>query len=122
MTDLLRQPGFPGTKANFVADMTSVTESSGRNYLFYRLHPCTSRPLLNAQMGADQRHNSELYFAFFFGNFVVLRGHRLLPQRLRFKDYKAFMRTAYGLYLATTALGVWTYISWFVTTSKPPVF
>jgi hypothetical protein len=61
-------------------------------------------------------------FAFIFGNFVVLRGHKLVPQALRFNNYKLFMRTAYGLYLFTTALGVWTYYTWFVTTSKPPVF
>ncbi len=60
--------------------------------------------------------------AFFFGIFVVLRGHNLVPQVLRFSHYKLFMRTAYGLYMVATALGVWTYWTWFVTTAKPPVF
>lgn len=60
--------------------------------------------------------------AFLFGNFVVLRGHNLMPQKLRFNNYKPFMRTAYGLYLATTCLGLWTYFTWFVTTAKPPVY
>ena len=62
------------------------------------------------------------FFAFTFGNFVVLRGHKLVPKRLRFNNYKPFMRTAYTLYMLTTALGVWTYITWFVTVSKPPLF
>ena len=57
-----------------------------------------------------------------FGNFVVLRGHKLVPQRLRFNNYVPFMRMAYGLYLATTLLGVYTYYTWFVSTSKPPLF
>ncbi|MEK6220905.1 MAG: DUF420 domain-containing protein [Chloroflexota bacterium] len=62
------------------------------------------------------------FFAFVFGNFVVLRGHGLVPKALQFNKYKPFMRTAYFLYLATTLLGVWVYVTWFVTVSKPPVF
>lgn len=62
------------------------------------------------------------FFAFFFGNFVVLRGHKLMPQKLRFNNYKPFMRTAYTLYMVTTALGVWTYYTWFVTVANTPAF
>jgi len=61
-------------------------------------------------------------FAFVIGNFVVLRGHKLVPKRLRFNDYKLFMRTAYGLYFLTTVLGVGTYWYWFVSSSQTPVF
>lgn len=60
--------------------------------------------------------------AFPFGALVVLRGHRLVPARLRFTNYKLFMRTAYGLYLAAIALGILTYIVWFVTNPAPPTF
>ena len=67
-------------------------------------------------------HASVGFFAFFLGNFVVLRGHKLVPKRLRFNNYKLFMRTAYSLYLLTTVLGVGTYWYWFVGSSKPPVF
>lgn len=67
-------------------------------------------------------HATVGFFAFFLGNFVVLRGHQLVPTRLRFNDYKLFMRTAYGLYMLTTILGVWTYWTWFVTGSNPPIF
>ncbi|MQC27445.1 MAG: hypothetical protein DWG76_08400 [Chloroflexi bacterium] len=62
------------------------------------------------------------FLAFILGNFVVLRGHRLVPRKLQFNNYKLFMRTAYGLYLVTTLLGISTYYTWFVATSKPPVF
>lgn len=61
-------------------------------------------------------------FAFIFGNFVVLRGHKLVPKFLRFENYKPYMRVAYTLYLVTTLLGVWTYLTWFVTTAIPPTF
>ena len=72
--------------------------------------------------GVTSVHAVVGFFAFFFGNFVVLRGHKLVPPRLRFNNYVPFMRTAYGLYLVTTLLGVYTYYTWFVSTSNPPVF
>ncbi|HEY4718772.1 MAG TPA: DUF420 domain-containing protein [Anaerolineales bacterium] len=60
--------------------------------------------------------------AFVLGNFVVLRGHKLVPNSLRFQNYKLFMRTAYSLYLVTTLLGISVYFTWFVLTAKPPTF
>jgi hypothetical protein len=59
-------------------------------------------------------------FAFVLGNFVVLRGHKLVPKALQFNNYKLFMRTAYGLYLATTLLGLWLYYTWYVVIEKTP--
>ena len=44
------------------------------------------------------------------GVFVALRGHELVPKALRFSDYKAFMRTAYVVYMAGTVLGVILYL------------
>ncbi len=67
-------------------------------------------------------HATVGFFAFVFGNYVVLRGHNLVPQALRFNKYKPYMRTAYGLYILSTLLGVWVYVTWFVTVSNPPVF
>ncbi len=60
--------------------------------------------------------------AFLLGNFVVLRGHKLVPKFLRFNNYKLFMRTAYALYLTTTALGVALYYTWYVIIPNPPIF
>jgi uncharacterized membrane protein YozB (DUF420 family) len=48
--------------------------------------------------------------AMIFGLFVVLRGNNLVPARLRFKNYKPYMRWAYGLYLAATLIGVAVYL------------
>jgi len=49
------------------------------------------------------------------GIFVVLRANKLLvPMRLRFKNYKRFMRTSYGLYMAATLLGMVVYLEVYV--------
>jgi uncharacterized membrane protein YozB (DUF420 family) len=47
--------------------------------------------------------------AMLFGLFVALRGHELVPARLKFRNYKLYMRWAYGLYLAATLIGVAVY-------------
>ncbi|HMQ32334.1 MAG TPA: hypothetical protein PKD53_16500 [Chloroflexaceae bacterium] len=48
--------------------------------------------------------------ALIFGLFVVLRGNGLVPERLRFQNYKPYMRWAYGLYMAATLIGVAVYL------------
>jgi uncharacterized membrane protein YozB (DUF420 family) len=48
------------------------------------------------------------------GIFVVLRANKLVPKPLRFKNYKAFMRTSYALYLLATLLGVLVYLEVYV--------
>ena len=60
--------------------------------------------------------------ALIFGTFVILRGHGLVPEFLKFNDYKPFMRWAYGLFIATILLGFGVYVVWFVTNPNPPVF
>lgn len=47
--------------------------------------------------------------ALVFGLYVVLRGNGLVPERLKFKNYRPYMRWAYGLYLAATLIGVAVY-------------
>ena len=44
------------------------------------------------------------------GVFIVLRGNKLVPKVLRFKNYKLFMRTSYALYMLATLLGVIVYL------------
>jgi uncharacterized membrane protein YozB (DUF420 family) len=48
------------------------------------------------------------------GVFVALRGNKLVPKSLRFKNYKLFMRGAYALYMLATLGGVMVYIIVFV--------
>jgi hypothetical protein len=61
-------------------------------------------------------------FAFVFGNFVVLRGNNLMISALRFNNYKPYMRIAYLAYMLTTLLGIWVYITWFVSIPNPPLY
>jgi uncharacterized membrane protein YozB (DUF420 family) len=44
------------------------------------------------------------------GIFVVLRANKLVPKRLRFKNYKLFIRTSYTIYMLATLLGVFVYV------------
>jgi uncharacterized membrane protein YozB (DUF420 family) len=60
--------------------------------------------------------------ALIFGLFVVLRGNGLVPKAMRFRNYKAFMRTAYGLYFLATLLGVLVYYVWFVVVPNSPTY
>jgi uncharacterized membrane protein YozB (DUF420 family) len=62
------------------------------------------------------------FFAFTFGNFVVLRGNGLMIQSLKFNNYKPFMRVAYALYMITTLLGILVYFVWFVNNPNPPIY
>jgi uncharacterized membrane protein YozB (DUF420 family) len=52
--------------------------------------------------------------ALLLGIFVALRGNELVPVRLKFQNYKLFMRWAYGLYMLSTLGGVLIYIIVFV--------
>jgi plastocyanin len=47
------------------------------------------------------------------GLYVILTGMKLLPQALRFSNYKAWMRTTLVLWWAVIALGVSTYFIWY---------
>ncbi|MCH7662593.1 MAG: DUF420 domain-containing protein [Chloroflexi bacterium] len=160
MTDLLHQPGFLGTAANFGADVTltlSILMAAILTVGYYLVRKGryeghkwvqTSGVALNVilvlwfmvlpyrdfivgDLGgpretifyyATTMHATVGFFAFILGSFVVLRGHNLVPMRLRFSQYKLYMRTAYTLYMLTTVLGVWTYLTWFVVVAKPPEF
>ena len=48
--------------------------------------------------------------AMLLGVFVVLRANDLVPQKLRFTDYKPWMRVSYGLYMLATLGGVVAYV------------
>lgn len=57
-----------------------------------------------------------------FGWFVVLRGNGLMIEPLRFNNYKPFMRVAYTLYMLTTLVGIWVYVTWFVIIPNAPEY
>ena len=62
------------------------------------------------------------FFGMTFGLFVTLRGNELVPEALKFSNYKGFMRVSYSLYMLATLLGVWVYFAWFVNNPNPPTY
>ena len=160
MTEILHQPGFFGTAANFAADMTllimilaGIAFTVGAVLALrqrYEAHRWvqTATVVISTIFvlwmmilpfrdfilpGVPDRIGEQFYavtilhaavglVALPFGLYVTLRGNNLMPNRLRFSNYKPYMRAAYGLYMATILLGIWTYIAWFVTNPNPPVF
>ena len=161
MTDLLHQPGFLGTSANWAADMTLLLSGLVALLLTiggvlahrgqYGPHRWvqTTAVLLNAILvlwmmilpfrdfvappdnPANLPGNALLVtrvhalfgtVTLLFGLFVMLRGNGLVPSFLRFNNYKAFMRVAYSLYMITTLIGVFVYITWFVGNPNPPSY
>jgi plastocyanin len=88
--------------------------------------------LKSAAPGIPQRLGETYYYAalihallglttLVFGTFVALRGNELVPQALKFNNYKLFMRTAYSLYILVTMLGIWLYATWYINTAQPAV-
>jgi plastocyanin/uncharacterized membrane protein YozB (DUF420 family) len=54
------------------------------------------------------------------GLYIVLRAAtNLVPARLRFQNYKVWMRTALGLWWGVVLLGVGTYAIWYFTPAAP---
>jgi plastocyanin/uncharacterized membrane protein YozB (DUF420 family) len=64
-------------------------------------------------------HASVGLITLLFGTFVMLRGNELVPRALKFNNYKLFMRSAYGLYMLVTLLGVWVYYNWYINNPQP---
>lgn len=52
--------------------------------------------------------------ALLFGVYVALVGNHVLPAKLRFTNYKPFMRWAYSLYMLATLAGIGIYIIVFI--------
>jgi len=49
------------------------------------------------------------------GQYILLAaGTSILPERLRFTDYKLWMQTVVALWWAVLALGMATYVRWYV--------
>jgi uncharacterized membrane protein YozB (DUF420 family) len=162
MNEILHQPGFLGTNANFAADMTLVISLlvavlfslgvvlavKGR----YQIHRWiqTTAASLNAILVlwmmilpfrdfiirdflgsapamfyyVTSLHALIGFFGLTFGLFVVLRANelKLIPKALRFNNYKLFMRISYGLYMLATLMGIWVYLTWFVSIPNPPTY
>lgn len=83
------------------------------SYIIHIL-PGIPAKLLKGDYAVTTLHGIIGAFALLLGVFVALRGNELVPHRLRFKNYKHFMRWAYSLYMLATLAGVILYVIVFV--------
>lgn len=65
--------------------------------------------LLQGDYGVTTAHAVVGTVGVLLGVFIVLRGNELVPQALRFSNYKPVMRTAYAIYMLATLLGIGVY-------------
>ncbi len=84
-----------------------------RSYVVHILPGIPAR-LLQGDYAVTTVHAIIGTISLLLGIFVVLRGNKLVPKSLRFKKYKLFMRTAYGLYMLATLLGVFVYVEVYI--------
>ena len=152
MIDFLNRPGFLGTKAILLSDISLIlilltailftigwrlirhghveahrwvqTTAAALNavvvlgvmiYSFYtHILPGLPGKFFEGSYGVTTVHALVGMIGLVLGIFVVLRGNKLVPYRLRFNNYKTFMRTSYALYMFATLLGVVAYIEAFI--------
>ena len=152
MITFLNRPGFLGTHAPFISDLTLILIlltailftigwqlARRKHFVAHRwiqtVSACLNAILVLAVMirsfvvhilpGIPARLQQGDYAVttihaiigaagFLLGIFVVLRANKLVPKPLRFKNYKAIIRTSYALYLLATLLGVLVYLEVYV--------
>lgn len=152
MINFVNGPGFLGTHAPFISDLTLIliiitailftigwqlarhkhfeahrwvqTSSASLNAVVvlvvmirsFVIHilPGIPAKLLQGDYAVTTIHALIGATGLLLGIFVVLRGNGLVPQALRFRKYKPFMRTAYALYMTATLLGVIVYMEAFI--------
>jgi uncharacterized membrane protein YozB (DUF420 family) len=83
------------------------------SFIIYIL-PGIPGKLLEGTYGVTTVHAFIGALGLLLGVFVVLRANGLMPKRLRFKNYKLFMRTSYALYLLATLVGVIVYVAVYI--------
>jgi uncharacterized membrane protein YozB (DUF420 family) len=83
------------------------------SFLTYIL-PGIPGKLLEGTYGITTVHAAVGTLGLLLGLFIVLRANGLVPKSLRFKNYKLFMRTSYGIYMLATLIGVIVYIAVYV--------
>jgi uncharacterized membrane protein YozB (DUF420 family) len=152
MAVFLNRPGFLGTHANFLSDLTLVsvlltavlftlglqlakhkqyeahrwvqTGTAGINAVVvlgvminsFMVHILPGIPgkLSEGSYGVTTFHAFVGMLGLILGIFVVLRGNELVPNGLRFNNYKTFMRISYVLYMLATFIGVIVYFEAFI--------
>ena len=54
------------------------------------------------------------------GLYVILTGMKLLPENLRFRNYKAWMRSTLAIWWTAVVLGISTYAVWYASAAATP--
>jgi uncharacterized membrane protein YozB (DUF420 family) len=80
------------------------------NVFIVYIVPGIPAKLFQGSYGATTLHGLVGAIGLVLGVFIVLRANNLVPQSLRFKNYKMFMRTSYIIYILATLLGVVVYV------------
>jgi uncharacterized membrane protein YozB (DUF420 family) len=83
------------------------------SFIIYIL-PGIPGKLLQGTYGVTTVHAFIGTLGLLLGVFVVLRANGLMPKRLRFRNYKLFMRTSYALYMLVTLMGVIVYVAVYI--------
>jgi uncharacterized membrane protein YozB (DUF420 family) len=85
------------------------------SFIIYIL-PGILNKLLVGTYGVTTVHALIGILGLLLGVFVVLRANQVkfVPKRLRFKNYKLFMRTSYWLYMLATLVGVIVYVAVYI--------
>lgn len=85
------------------------------SFIIYIL-PGIPNKLLEGTYGVTTVHAFIGALGLLLGVFVVLRANQVkfVPKRLRFKNYKLFMRTSYYLYMLATLIGVIVYVAVYI--------
>ncbi|MGA9397751.1 MAG: hypothetical protein WBV22_05755, partial [Anaerolineaceae bacterium] len=64
--------------------------------------PAIPGDLNNKSLALTAVHATSGTLGLLYGVYVVLVGNEFLPRKLRFKNFKIFMRISYGLYMLVT--------------------
>jgi uncharacterized membrane protein YozB (DUF420 family) len=85
------------------------------SFIIYIL-PGIPNKLLEGTYGVTTVHAFIGALGLLLGVFVVLRANQVkfVPKRLRFRNYKLFMRTSYILYMLATLVGVIIYVAVYI--------
>jgi uncharacterized membrane protein YozB (DUF420 family) len=85
------------------------------SFIIYIL-PGIPNKLLEGTYGVTTVHAFIGALGLLLGVFVVLRANQVkfVPKRLRFRNYKPFMRTSYVLYMLATLIGVIVYVAVYI--------
>jgi len=67
--------------------------------------------LSNKSLALTAVHAASGTLGLLYGVYVVLVGNGFLPRKLRFKNFKTFMRISYGLYVLVTMGGIILYLT-----------